>query len=182
MSEPTVIVAGITRSGLSLTMQMLHAGGYPCVGHPPAFEEYPVGEIPWPEVRGKAVKVVDTHLHLPPPGRYFVIRLLRDLREQARSLNKWTSAMFRLPPAPISRIVASLRRDYATIDEWCFQQEKCLELRFEDILARPARAALDLCDFLGWDLDPARMREVVVTRPPECYGGLLEAELIRRYA
>lgn len=40
-----IIVTGIARSGLSLTMQMLHAGGIPCAGEPPAFEPYPLGQI-----------------------------------------------------------------------------------------------------------------------------------------
>ena len=30
-----IIVIGIARSGLTVTMQMLEAGGYPCEGHYP---------------------------------------------------------------------------------------------------------------------------------------------------
>ena len=58
-----IIVAGLTRSGLSVTMQMLWAGGYPCLGRWPAFEQYAVGRVPWHLLPDRvAVKLVDAQL------------------------------------------------------------------------------------------------------------------------
>lgn len=78
-----LIVAGITRSGLSLTMQMLHAGGYPCEGEPPDFEPHPVGEMPWERCERRAVKLVDAHHQFPPAGSYDVIRLIVALVDES---------------------------------------------------------------------------------------------------
>lgn len=85
-----ILVVGLTRSGLSLTMQMLHAGGHSCFGGPPAFDGYDLGKIPWRSVGMMAVKVVETHLQFPPRdfGPFRVIRLGRDFREQAKSF-RW---------------------------------------------------------------------------------------------
>lgn len=86
-----LIVAGITRSGLTVTMQMLHAGGYPCMGEYPAFECFDIGKIPWRECEGFAVKAVDAQLQNPPDSACKVIRLRRNLVEQCKSINKWNN-------------------------------------------------------------------------------------------
>ena len=85
----TIIVGGVTRSGMTVTMQMLHMGGFPCFGNPPAFETYMIEKIPWGECEGRAVKLIDMHRHFPPNGDYRVILLKRSLREQAKSINKF---------------------------------------------------------------------------------------------
>lgn len=176
-----LIVAGIARSGLSLTMQMLHAGGYPCAGEPPAFEPCPVGCIPWKRYGGHAVKFVDAQLDLPPDGTYDVIRLRRNLQEQARSFNKWTAVMFRGVPIPISKIVASFRRDYLVIDEWA-KNHHLLMLGFENLITDPRGSAILLRDWTGKDLDVDRMAACVVKRSPACYPGLLELSLLNAIA
>lgn len=176
MKKKTVIVAGITRSGLTLTMQMLEAGGFPCVGEYPGFEKYPMGEIPWAEVRGMAVKVVDTHEQLPPPGDYAVIRLRRDPTEQAKSINKFMSVMG-VSPVPLSKLKASTRKNYKVIDQWVRRQSRYTSLEFEQILTQPLIAAQRLQEFLGCDLDLEAMAERVVLRSPNCYPTMLEVEL-----
>lgn len=55
-TKETVIVAGITRSGLTATMQMLAGGGFPCLGEYPGFEPYGVGQVPWQRCEGLAVQ------------------------------------------------------------------------------------------------------------------------------
>lgn len=181
----TVLVCGIARSGLSLTMQMLQAGGYPCLGEPPAFEEYGVGQIPWPKCAGRAVKVVDTQLQFPPAGRYCVLRLRRNFLEQARSFNKWMGALSRMAPSPVSRIAASFRADYEAIDAWAAKQSSVLILAFEDLVCQPKTSAQVLAgkiaEFDGTQLDVEAMAECVLPRPPTCFPGLLELDLLRRY-
>ena len=102
-----LIVPGIARSGLTVTMQMLNAGGYPCVGEYPAFEKYNIGDIPWEECVGKAVKVVDTHIQFPPEGRYKVIFLTRDIKQQVKSQCKFLKFIAGIDSKPSSRYVKS---------------------------------------------------------------------------
>lgn len=179
MNEPTIVVAGLARSGLSLTMQMLDAGGVPCQGEFPAYEPFPLGDIPWDKCHGTAVKLVDSHLHIPRPGRYWVIRLRRDTREQARSFNKWTSMLFGGRPIGIAKLTNSFTRDYRIIDEWALKQERLQIFDFEEVLKEPRWAATLLCRFLDRPLNTQAMAAAVVNRQPECYPGLLELELIK---
>lgn len=177
----TTIIAGIARSGLSLTMQMLHAGGFPCLGGPPAFEDFPVGCTPWEECDGKAVKLVDSHLHFPPAGSYRVIRLHRDLIQQARSTNKWVGAVSGIQALPVSRLIGSIRRDYVTIDEWA-AKHITLHLPFEDLVGKPREAAKTIAHFVQTTLNVDAMAACVIPRGPECHAELLEVALCERYA
>lgn len=161
-------------------MQMLWAGGMPCKGDPPAFECFSLGAIPWGECEGHAVKLVDSHLQLPPDGDYLVIRLRRDAKEQAKSFNKWNAA-FGLPGVALSQLIGSFRRDYKKIDAWSRSQRGWMCLDFEKIIEFPRPTAVRLADFLGRDLDLDRMKSVVENRDVNCLPSLLELELIKKY-
>jgi hypothetical protein len=158
-------------------MQMLCAGGYPCVGDPPAFEAHGVGQVPWDQCVDRAVKLVDTHLQFPPDGCYDVIRLRRNLMEQARSFNKFNAA-FGIPAMPISLLVGSFRRNYLAIDDWAGGGHRLLTLDFENLITDPKGSALVLRDWTGKDLAVDRMTACVVARGPNCYPTLLELSLI----
>lgn len=157
-------------------MQMLHAGGYPCKGEPPAFECFEIGQIPWSECNGFAVKIVDAQLQLPPPGNYRVIRLRRNLIQQARSMNKWLG-MLGLPAGQVSRIAGSYRRDYAVIDEWA-AAHPTLVLDFEQIVTDKKRAAAAISAFAEMPLDIDRMASCVLERGPDCHPTVLELEIL----
>lgn len=173
-----IIVAGLTRCGLTVTMQMLHAGGYPCAGEYPAFEPYGVGEIPWKECQGKAVKFVDPQLQFPKKlkGKK-VILLSRDTVEQAKSQVKFLRAFFPIiSPAPGKSLIRSINRDQSIIGLWAKKNHKVLPLRFEEIISTPQEVAQRLADFVGGNLDANKMAEVVVPRSTDCYLGMLELE------
>lgn len=175
----TIIIAGITRSGLTLTTQMLNAGGYPCVGEYPSFEKYDIGEIPFEDCKGLAIKVVDTHNQFPPPGDYHVIRLSRCYVEQSKSIVKF-SQFFGLPITSSERkqILKGLPKDYVKIDKWAKRQDGFMSLNFEDIISNPETTALQLQKFVGIDLDIQKMIEVVFKRTIYCYDGMLELQMI----
>lgn len=137
-----------------------------------------MGKIPWPKCRGKAVKLVDSHHHFPPPGDYCVIRLHRNMREQARSFNK-LSGLFGGEPLELSRLVVSFRRDYARIDAWAKQQFRLIDLRFEHVLENPLRAAKRIARFAGPDFDCEKAASAVVERDPECLPYMLEFDMLR---
>lgn len=172
-----IIVAGITRSGLSLTMQMLHAGGFPCVGEPPAFEEYGIGQIPWKDCHDRAVKLVDAQLQFPPQMPCKVIRLRRNLKQQAKSFNKFNKC-FGLPSAPISKLIKSFRRDYYKIDTWAKKQSGLMTIEFETIIKYPGYIAMRISKFSGRDLNIGAMASCVVDRSPDCYPTMLELDLL----
>lgn len=172
-----IIVAGITRSGLTLTMQMLNAGGCKCVGEYPGFEKYQIGCIPWSELSNCAVKLVDSHLQMPPKGNYKVIRLSRNMKQQVKSFNKFSSA-FGLPPISEKKLIKSFRKDYKLIDKWVKKQDDFMFLEFEDLINKKSEQAVKLRDFLGIEMDISAMTSCVADRDTDCYQGFLELELI----
>ena len=176
----TLIIAGITRSGLTLTMQMLHAGGYPCAGEYPAFEGFGIGQIPWDKCFGKAIKVVDTHMQFPPPGEYSVIRLRRSHKQQAKSQMKLINVLCDIPVtrAGTRAMEQSLPKDYSKIDAWAAKQKELLTLDFEELILEPNLAALKLIEFTGAILDIDKMMAVVVKRGTDCYPTLLESTFL----
>ena len=92
-----VVVSGLPRSGTSLMMQMLHAGGMPLLtddlrppdaDNPNGYWEYePVKRLQqdnsWiPKAEGKAVKVISALLqYLPPQHTYKIIFMQRPIQE-----------------------------------------------------------------------------------------------------
>jgi len=174
-----IIVAGITRSGLTATMQMLNAGGFPCVGSYPSFEEYEVGETPWGECSGKAVKLVDSQLHIPPDGDYKIIRLHRNQKQQALSFKKFLCALFGEPvEVDLKAIAKSFDKDYAIIDKWA-SRHKTLHISFEEIVTRPVPSATRIANFVDIPLDVDKMATCIIKRGPNCHPSLLEFAMSR---
>jgi LPS sulfotransferase NodH len=186
MNKDTVLVMGCTRSGLSLMMQMIHASGYPCKGEPPAFEVYPMMEIPWEDIGGFAVKVVDADAQLPPAGhRAKIIRMTRDFKEQAKSIQKFTCFLTGIRIAACTEeLVESLRVSYAKIDRYLkMESAKVLEVPFEKLVQHPMHSARRIDAFLHGDASVKRvqeMKEVVRPRDPGCYPGILEMEFFMK--
>ncbi len=102
--EPIVIVSGLPRSGTSLMMRMLEAGGVPPVsdGEREADDDNPRGYYEYEPVKklaqddgwldsagGRAVKVISALLqHLPSRHRYRVVFMRRDLDEVLASQSR----------------------------------------------------------------------------------------------
>lgn len=177
--RPTIIVAGCTRSGMTMTMQMLHAGGVPVQGEFPAFEPFEIDMIPWGQVQGTAVKLVDSHLQFPPTDRnpgYRVILTTRDITQQAMSQVKFLKAAGFHLAIDSKQLRQSIIRDNATIRNWAEQQESMLHIPFERTLSEPAATARRIRDFIGpeFSIDVDRAAAVVIKRSPKCYTGMLE--------
>jgi hypothetical protein len=101
------IVSGLERSGTSLIMQILHAGGVPCAfdtssrppddNNPRGYFELEGGKIisrlrdgvfPLPDYRGRFIKITAYGLRFLPPGRYRVIYTERNIEEVLDSMEK----------------------------------------------------------------------------------------------
>src|SRR6185503_17792221 len=127
--KPIVIVSGLPRSGTSMAMKMLEAGGMPIladgirtadISNPKGYYEFePVkeldkgGDVTWlAEARGKAVKIISFLLTwLPERYDYRVIFMQRDLREAIASQNAMLAHRGETP-APGSASDDQIRKMY----------------------------------------------------------------------
>lgn len=101
------IVSGLERSGTSLIMQLLRAGGVPCAFDPasrPADDNNPRGYFeleggkvisrlrdgvfPLAEYRGRFIKITAYGMKFLPPGTYRVIYTERNIEEVLDSMEK----------------------------------------------------------------------------------------------
>lgn len=192
-SNEIVIVAGLSRCGTSLVMQMLARAGFPIfephIAQYPAFEHpytlQPMTNYKWLfGARGTAIKVLDPHINKLPDGVPFkVIWLDRDPTHQAASSLKFLNAAG--ISVPISResirnMTRSLRNDRPRALRAIHNlRGKTLMLTFEDLIEKPQATATSIAAFVGIDAAqvPA-MSSQVVKRTAECYQGMLELELL----
>jgi Sulfotransferase domain len=179
------VVSGLPRSGTSLMMQMLEAGGLPLLtdGLRVADEHNPRGyfeheqvkhsrtDLSWLEsANSKAVKVIHVLLlHLPASRNYRVIFMLRDIGEVINSqrvmLQKQGRAAAVLTDAKLGGIfetqVSSVRR-------WLAEQPnfRVLYLNHREVIENSPVATGQINDFLGGNLQVERM---VAAVNPELY-------------
>jgi hypothetical protein len=174
-------------------MQMLRAGGLPCVGEPPAFEPPETSPLKftleWMHAnQGKAFKLLDPQRsRVNFDGQHAIVILLtRDEAQQAASMAKFGEIVMGLPStrSNIRRLAESFRRDLGPARRK-FVSLPTLVLSFERLILEPAVAAraigalLHLHDF---EFDEAKAVNVVRVRSPDNYPGLLEADLVQEYA
>lgn len=172
------IVSGVPRSGTSLLMQMLAAGGMPLLAdevraadedNPRGYYEYaPVmasaRDASWfDEARGRAVKVIHTLLpRLPEGDQVRVILMRRDLSEVLRSQQKMLA---RRGGAPLEEkgLAAVFEAQLTRAREWAIERPRTalLDLDYAVVIGDPAAAARRLDAFLGGGLDVAAMAACV---------------------
>jgi len=170
-------------------MQMLEAGGMPVTGEYPAFE---ASDIVKPEfidaerlhgISGHALKLLDPQTYTLPNGiSTKAIWCRRDPMEQAKSHAKFLREMMGLP----------VNREYRATLARSFKEDvilavrslrtagvkHILDLRFEDMIARPRVTAEQIASFLG-DLNVDKMAAVVRPRNPDCAPDMaLELQLV----
>ncbi|HOC43986.1 MAG TPA: sulfotransferase domain-containing protein [Thermoanaerobaculales bacterium] len=178
---PVIVVSGLPRSGTSMTMKMLEAGGLQPVtdqvrsadeDNPRGyFEDERVKDLAQMEdrswlraARGKVIKVISSLLqHLPEDNYYKVIFMRRNLREvlasQAKMLDRRGEAaqtsddeLIQLFESHLGKVEFQLRfRPWFDV----------LYVDHRSVLQDPAGAARRINDFLGGRLDERRMAEAV---------------------
>jgi hypothetical protein len=167
--RPIIVASGLPRSGTSMLMRMLAAGGIELVvdGARPADTDNPLGYFELERVkrldrdpdrswlrgaRGKALKVVSPLLrHLPREQRYRVVLMLRSLDEVIASQNQMLERRGEPNPVDDARTrelytqhLDEVRRmlDARPEIEW-------IELRHDEAIADPRASARRLRAFLG---------------------------------
>ena len=174
------IVSGLPRSGTSLMMQMLAAGGMQVLtdGQRAADPHNPRGyfeleavkhtrnDLSWlAQAEGKAVKVVHLLLpHLPADREYRVIFMQRDLAEVIASQRAMLQQQGR-PAATMSdsKLGEIFERQLADVRQWLCKNPnfQVLYLQHRAVIEVPLAAAQQIVNFLGGDLDIQRMAAAV---------------------
>ena len=177
---PVTVVSGLPRSGTSLAMQMIHAGGIPALtdGQRTSDDSNPRGyfelervkqlkqDKSWlDEAAGKVVKVIHLLLaELPDDRPYRVVFMQRDLREvvqsQATMLARSGRTGGQLPP---ERLIAVYEQQLKTVEQWLAARPNFSVLRvpYAQLVSDPAGVVPTVNAFLGGTLDEARMRAAV---------------------
>ncbi len=174
------VVSGLPRSGTSLMMQMLSAGGLPALtdGERQADSDNPRGYFEWEQIKllpkqpnciaeaeGKVVKVISQLLFALPAGReYRIIFMQRPLPEvvasQAEMIRRRGTTGAPLPP---SALIAGLTAHLNQVNAWLKDKSSISIHRVEhqDVLREPLRTAESIQQFLQLPLDVAAMSEQV---------------------
>ncbi len=174
------IVSGLPRSGTSLMMQMLVAGGMTALsdGERQADTDNPRGYLEWERIKqlpndpsciaegeGKVVKVISRLLlSLPSGHEYRIIFMQRPLPEvlasQDQMLKRRGTYKEGANPAAISAAFEKhLREVYAWMDGKPYV--KARRVQYHDVLSKPKEVAQQLAQFLGIPLDMEAMTRQV---------------------
>lgn len=183
-AQPTrnyvIIVSGLPRSGTSMMMKALHAGGIePLMDHvrqadadnPKGYYEFePVkktkDDASWLEnACGKAVKMVYRLLYALPPGyEYRVIFMQRDLHEVLASQNKMLERKGKSGGAIADEQMAALfETELGQCKKWLAGQRnfKTLYIGHRDMICDGLTQAQKINDFLDGSLDTDAMAATV---------------------
>lgn len=179
MTEPVTVVSGLPRSGTSMMMQILEAGGIPPLtdnlrapdeDNPRGYYEFEAvkqvaEDASWvAHAGGKVVKLVYKLLYDLPGGyRYQVVFMRRALPEviasQEEMLRRKALPAGEVDPAVLEALYC---RQLDDVEGWLAQQEnfRVLYVDYRDVLHSVDRVVDELNGFLGGWLDTAAMRQV----------------------
>lgn len=181
-TENTItIVSGLPRSGTSMVMKMLEAGGMTALtdnlrradlDNPKGYYEFePVkklykGETAWlPEARGKVVKVIATLLpYLPDTYSYRIIFVHRDLREILASQKKMLIHRGEDPDKVADEEMAQIfEKHLSQVDQWIKEHPnvQCIEVNYNLLIRDPRLEIARINEFLGKTLDEKQMAHVI---------------------
>jgi hypothetical protein len=179
---PIVIVSGLPRSGTSMAMQMLAAGGYPVItdGFREADEDNPKGYFEEEKVkdlhkdsedrrwlrhsRGRAVKIISFLLkNLPQDNNYKVIFMRRDLPEVLASQTKMLVRRNE-PNDTTDEQMMQIWQDHLWKVNYFLKHARHIEhieILYSEAVANPLEQVRRIRDFLGRQMNLERMAQVV---------------------
>lgn len=175
-----VVVSGLPRSGTSMMMRMLEAGGMPVLidelrsadeDNPRGYYEFErvkktVEDSTWvADAIGKAVKMVYRLVYDLPGGyHYRLICMRRHIDEvlvsQQKMLKRNGQAGADVPDEKIAQL---FQRQLCNFQVWVEQQSnvQMLEVNYNEILKKPEPVVEAVNAFLGQTLDAEKMARVV---------------------
>jgi hypothetical protein len=174
------IVSGLPRSGTSLMMQIIEAGGLPILkdgireadaDNPKGYYEFErvkqvAQDQAWLEdAKGKGVKMVSALLlDLPNTYTYRVIFMRRKMEEILAS----QKTMLRRSGKPTDAIgddkmAALFRKHLSQVEKWMGEQPnvQVLYVSYNELIADPIQEIERISQFLGHELDREKMASVI---------------------
>jgi hypothetical protein len=179
---PVVVVSGLPRSGTSMMMRMLEAGGLTVFtdGERTADIDNPEGYYEFERVkdlekdadrgwvrgaRGQALKVISFLLRfLPAENAYRIVYMRRHLDEVLKSQDKMLDRLGNAAPGgDLEAMREAYRNDIVAARLFARKQPnmEMIEVHYADAVASPAAAARAVNAFLGGALDEAAMAAAV---------------------
>jgi len=179
--KPIIIVSGLPRSGTSMMMKILEAGGIsPLTDHlrlpdednPKGYYEFEQvkklsqGDISWlTEAQGKAVKVIAALLiHLPETYNYRIIFMHRALYEVLASQRKMLIRRGE-DPDKISddQLIRLFEKHLRQVDSWILRQANIerIDINYNQILENPTSQINQINQFLGSILNVEKMIQMI---------------------
>jgi hypothetical protein len=173
------VVSGLPRSGTSMMMRILEAGGMPVLtdnirladsDNPNGYYEFePVKHLrqdaSWlVDAYGKAVKMVYRLLcELPLEHEYKVVMMSRHIGEVVASQDAMLRHMGKDKGTPTGKVAKVLQSDLDRVQAWLRSRPNflVLNLNYNSIIGDPKSAASELNRFLGGGLDTSAMSGVV---------------------
>jgi hypothetical protein len=173
------VVSGLPRSGTSLMMKMLEAGGLPVlvdnvreadVDNPRGYYEFePVktlkADASWvAPALGKAVKMVYLLLmDLPSDQQYRILFMRRNIEEVLASQKAMLDRMGKASPLDDARMAALFRDGLARFEAWVADRPnfRLLDVSYNGLVTDPTPIVAEVDRFLGGGLDCDAMSRVV---------------------
>jgi len=179
--EPIVIVSGLPRSGTSMMMKMLEAGGLTVltdsirqadIDNPKGYYEYErvknlekeTDKSYVREARGKVLKVISFLLKdLPDDNFYRVVFMRRHLDEVISSQNKMLDRRGESAIEDRETMAEAYRNHLAAVKILVRKRPnlEMLEFRYDEAVKNPKEAARSVNAFLGGALDERAMAAVI---------------------
>ncbi len=172
------VISGLPRSGTSMLMQMVKAGGLeiftdeqriPDENNPKGYyEDDRVKRLhienKWlHEADGKAIKVVAPLLQFLPPGfKYNIVFVKREMQEVLLSQQKMMGKKNDGKTFPVV-LAEAFTKQLEKAEIWIKAQPnaRVLYIDYSSIIENPISASIEIAAFLGNDLDAEAMAEVV---------------------
>ena len=181
LKDTIVVVSGLPRSGTSMMMSMLEAGGLPLLkdGIRQADDENPKGyyefervkklregDVDWlPEARGKGVKIISyLLLSLPKTYAYRVIFVQRKLPEIIASQRKMLIHRGEDPDKVSEEELSNILKNHLSqVDTWMEDQPNIerLDIDYNRMIQDPQADILRIHSFLGGLFDMGKMAQVI---------------------
>ena len=179
--KPTItIVSGLPRSGTSMTMKMLEAGGIPPLtdhirsaddDNPKGYYEYErakklrEGDTAWiPKAEGKVVKLIGALLvHMPSNYKYRVLFMRREMSEILASQAKMLENRAEDNKVDDETMAALFIKHVKQVEDWMDSQPNLqfITVDYNAILKDPTPHIKKINQFLGGELDESAMLGVI---------------------
>ena len=176
-----IVISGLPRSGTSMMMKMLEAGGIPPLtdkirtadeDNPKGYYEFervkkmPDGDTAWVgDAQGKAVKVIAALLEYLPKDYTYKVLFMRRSMDEILASQKQMLIRSDKPTDEISdeKLAELYRKHLAKVESWMSQQSnlKVLDVDYNDLMQNPDPYPERIQQFLGIEMETKEMSGAV---------------------